>query len=49
VGREVVVSHVAALMGFAGILSRYLNSHLISFYQDTIGAELSIWNGNISS
>jgi hypothetical protein len=49
VRRKVVISHVAVLMDFAGIVTRYVNSHVISFYQETTGAELlSTWNGNVS-
>jgi hypothetical protein len=30
---EGVFSHFAALMGFAGIVTGYMNSHIISLYQ----------------
>jgi hypothetical protein len=47
VRRKVVVSHATALIGFACIVTEYVNSHVISLYQETLGAELSNWNGNV--
>jgi hypothetical protein len=40
VRRKVVISLVAALTGFAGIVTRYVNSHVISYYEETFGADL---------
>jgi hypothetical protein len=31
-----VVSHVAALMGSTGVVTRYVNSHVISLYHYTL-------------
>jgi hypothetical protein len=41
VRKKGVISCVAALMGFTGIVTGYVNSHVISLYEETFGAELS--------
>jgi hypothetical protein len=35
--RKGVVSHVAVLMGFARIVTGYMNSHAMSLYEETLG------------
>jgi hypothetical protein len=36
VKRKIAVSHVAALTGFAGIMTRYINLHIILLYGETL-------------
>jgi hypothetical protein len=36
VTREGAISHVAALTGFAGIVTRYVNLHIISLYEEIL-------------
>jgi hypothetical protein len=48
--RKGVISHVVVLMGFAGIMTRYVSSHVISLFEEkNFEAELSTWNRNVFS
>jgi hypothetical protein len=41
VKRKDVTSRAAVLMGFAGIVTQYVNPHVISLYEETHGAQFS--------
>jgi hypothetical protein len=41
VRRKDVISHVAVLMGFVDIMTGYVNSRVISIYEETLADKLS--------